>query len=191
MKKDNRRRNRPIAPEDDSGDDTDSSNESDSNSDDGMGDENNIYADNNIPEHVRKADTLFHVTRLSALTADADEAEDIPPPTLASPSLKNILNPPSSHASRPEDVIDLVPILTIVSKKIDYQAMIRLRQSHDAQPRVISERSYTLKNKYSEYEPRRTADLAQRLANSGTASSLTDLEFQSSEGLDKDERPRK
>ena len=80
--------------ESDSGDDpsSDSDDEPDTDSsDDGMDDENNIYTDENIPEHIRKADTLFHVTRLSALALDADEAEEAcPQPTFATPTLKKI-----------------------------------------------------------------------------------------------------
>lgn len=123
------------------------------------------FTSDRIPDTLKKAQSLFHTSDLSALMADADEAEESrEEQTIIKPTIANLIHPPPQSASRRKEVLNITPIITAgKDKKIDFGSAVRLRRSHDRHANILTERTYALKSKYRDYELKRTVNTSQRL----------------------------
>ncbi|GJF00922.1 hypothetical protein PsYK624_172260 [Phanerochaete sordida] len=124
----------------------------------------------NMPDDSQQVRDLFHIARLSALMEDlhAEElaaAEGLAePPVLLRPDISNLLNADPVPA-RLEEVYKLQPILRPSDKSIDLDAVIRLRRAHDRKSGVLSEKTFELKPRYAEYEPKKLAEATKALGD--------------------------
>ncbi|KAG2345621.1 hypothetical protein BDR05DRAFT_974960 [Suillus weaverae] len=123
-----------------------------------------------VPDSVQHAKALYHMSRMSALMADIEDAEEVeervskPPRGLypaVIPNIINLLNP-APPSNRPSEHADVTPITT-PNHTLDIAAVVRLQKSHDRNSGVLSEKSFEMKARYSHYEPKNLAKVTMQL----------------------------
>ncbi|KAG1737823.1 uncharacterized protein EDB91DRAFT_1035526, partial [Suillus paluster] len=122
--------------------------------------------DPSIPDSVQYAKVLHHMSCMSALTADLEDAEEVEEqiswkPHAIVPSIVNLLNP-APPSNQPSEHANVTPITTL-NHTLDVTAVVRLRKSHDRNLGILSKKSFERKAKYSHYEPKNLARVTMQL----------------------------
>ncbi|KAG1720670.1 hypothetical protein EDB19DRAFT_1835851 [Suillus lakei] len=147
--------------------------EDESGSEDGEDDDDDL--ENTAPHHlaaaqaensVQYAKVLHHMSRMSALTADLEDAEEVEEqisrkPHAIVPSIVNLLNP-APPSNQPSEHANVTPITTL-NHALDVTAVVHLHKSHDRNSGILSEKLFERKAKYSHYEPKNLARVTMQL----------------------------